>query len=238
MGPDGSILGLLAIGSNGWGDELIRGAFGTAALAATTLPIGLAGGLLLALAKASSEASWRIFGRLVTTVLRGLPELLTLLLVFILGQVLLRRVGEWTGFGEVDLSSFTAGVIALAIVFAAYSSEVFLGALRALDRGLLEAAHALALSRRITFTKIVMPELFRLSLPGLSNQWLSMLKQTSLVSALSYTELTQQGSIAAAGSRSYLFFYLVIFFSYFALSFSSELAYRRLNRHFARGRHL
>jgi polar amino acid transport system permease protein len=229
-------IALLAIGDSGWGDELLLGLWGTAKLALVALPFGLVGGLLLALAKDANEVSWRISGNLITSVLRGLPELVTVILVFVLGQHLLQQVTEWSGLGDYQVSSFTAGVIALAVVFAAYASEAFLGAMKSLDDTLLDAARSLALGRWATLRFIVGPEILRLTLPELSNLWLSLLKQTALVSALSYPELLHQGSIAAAGSGKRLFFFGAVFLGYLLLTAFSAAVLSWLDRQLNCGR--
>jgi polar amino acid transport system permease protein len=202
---------LLAFGDRGWGDELFYGGLSTLGLAVSALPIGLFMGLLLALAKSSREVTYRIAGNALTSVFRGLPELLTILLVYILGQRALNHMGVWLGYSSgIDISMFWSGVAALSIVFAAYASEVFLGSLRAMEGSSLEAAKALGLGPWVTLRFITLPELFRLSRPGLLNLWLSLLKQTSLVSVIAYGELLHQGYVAASSSGEQIFFYAIV----------------------------
>lgn len=202
---------LLAFGDSGWGDELFYGGLSTLGLAVSALPIGLFMGLVLGLAKASREVTYRIAGNALTSAFRGLPELLTILLVYILGQRALNHVGEWLGYGSgIDISMFWSGVAALSIVFAAYSSEVFLGSLRAMEGSSLEAAKALGLGPWVTLRFVTLPELFRLSRPGLANLWLSLLKQTSLVSVIAYHELLNQSYVAASSSGAHIFFYVIV----------------------------
>ena len=218
---------LLAFGDAGWSDELFFGALGTLGLAIVAMPIGLVMGLVLGFAKASPEVTYRISGNALTTVFRGLPELLTILLVYILGQRLLNQIWFGTDSG-VEISIFWSGVAALSIVFAAYSSEVFLGSLRAMQGSLLEAAKALGLGPWVTLRFITLPELFRLSAPGLSNLWLSLLKQTSLVSVIAYDELMHQGYIAASSTQERIFFYAVVCLIYLLLCSTTGTAFNRL----------
>ncbi len=209
---------LLAFGDNGWGDELFFGALSTLGLAVVALPIGLSAGLLLGFAKASREITYRIAGNAITSVFRGLPELLTILLVYILGQRLLNQLADWAGYGSaIEISIYWSGIAALSIVFAAYSSEVFLGSLRAMEGASLEAAKALGLGPWVTLRFITLPEIFRLSRPGLLNLWLSLLKQTSLVSVIAYQELMHQGYIAASSSSAHVFFYAIVCVIYMLL---------------------
>jgi polar amino acid transport system permease protein len=230
------LLPLLSLGPLGWGDELLLGAWHTALLALATLPVGIVLGLALALAKDSDEVTLRFLGHAATTIGRGLPELITLFIVFYGGQTVVREVGEALGLETVgELSPFLAGVIALGVVFAAYASEVFLSALKALARGPVEAARALGLGRWHSFRFIIAPELFRLSLPGLSNLWLGLLKQTSLVSVIAYDELLRASYLANASTHRPLFFYAVACLFYLGLTALSAGALERMRATLGRG---
>ncbi len=123
-------------------DMLALGAAMTVGLALATLPFGLAFGLAAALAKDSRSAILRACGEAYTTVFRGLPELLTLLLIYYGAQMLIQNTGL-----SVNISPFVAGLIALSLVFGAYSSEVMLAALRGVERGQIEAHAASDASR-------------------------------------------------------------------------------------------
>src|SRR5260221_4351824 len=127
--PD--FLTLISFGPRGWGDELLRGAGLTVALALVTLPFGVTLGLLLAFAKNSSEPSLRFFGHAVTTLFRGLPELLTLFLVYFGGQQVIRWVASLLGFaGAWQLDGFLAGVIPLCAGLSASARQTFLISLK------------------------------------------------------------------------------------------------------------
>ena len=232
--PD--VLTLLSFGSRGWGDELLRGAALTLALALATLPFGVTLGLLLAFAKNSREPSLRLFGHAVTTLFRGLPELLTLFLVYFGGQQAIRAVAGLLGSAEPwRLNGFVAGVIALGVVFAAYSSEVFLGALQVLSRGSVEAARALGFRPWHSFRLVIAPELFRLALPGLSNVVLSLVKQTSLVAVISYEELLRATAIAAGSTHQPLFFFAIACLLYLGLTALFALVLGRVDQSVNRG---
>lgn len=209
---------LLVFGSRGWGDELALGALHTVVLAVTALPLGIFLGLLIAFSRHSADPGLRRAGNLLSTLFRGMPELLTILLAYILGQRLLDAASAAAGLqAAVDVSVFGAGVAALALVFAAYASEVFLGALQAMSGSLLQAAAALGMGPWVTLRFVTLPELFRLSAPGLSNLWLSLLKHTSLVSVVGYSDLMHYGQIAASSTGERLFFYTAVFGVYLML---------------------
>jgi len=226
----GDALALLSFGPDGWGDELAAGAWLTIRLALATLPFGLALGLGVALMRDSGRPALRIPSNVFTTVFRGLPELLTLLLVYFGGQMLLARL-----FGEVEVSAFIAGLVALGLVFAAYASEVFLGALRGIGRGQYEAGRALGLRPPAIFRLIILPQLIRLALPGLANLWLVLLKETSLVSVIALNDLLRQTSVAVRATKEPFLFYFVACMIYLAMSAVSSVGIAGIERWAARG---
>jgi len=231
------ILKVLEFGAGGWGDELAGGLRTTLLLAGTALPIGLLGGLVLAFATHSRRPLWNEPAAAFATAFRGIPELLALFLVYFGGQRLLNLVFSALDSGwRAEFGSFPAGVITLALVFAAYASEVFLGVLRTLDRSSLDAARALGIGRWPTLRFILLPELFRLGLPGLSNLWLSMLKQSALVSAISGRELLRESYFAASSTGRPILFYGILCLIYIGLTSVSEGLLHRLHRRLSRGR--
>ncbi len=178
-------LALLSFGPDGWGDELLAGAGVTISIALATLPFGLTLGLLVALAKRARNPLLRGVATLYTTVFRGVPELLTLYVIYFGMQILVQQFWSWTGLpGSVEFSPFIAGMVALGVVLAAFSAEVWLGALNAIQKGQREAAAALGLTRFQAFRLVVLPQLLRVALPGLGNNWMVLLKETSLVSVI------------------------------------------------------
>src|SRR5687768_678594 len=131
--PD--LIELLSYGPAGWGDEILAGAWLTIRLALATLPVGLAIGLLVALARRSNSVFLRGFGEVFSTVFRGLPELLTLFIVYYGGQFLLQWAVQLFSERTIEANGFLAGMIALGVVFAAYASEVFTAAFNGIPNG-------------------------------------------------------------------------------------------------------
>ena len=231
----GELLGLLKFGPAGWGDELARGALLTVELAAAVVPIGIVLGFLVALARDSEYHALRIPANAFTTVFRGLPELLTLFIVYFGGQILFQKVVGLFSDTYVELSAFVAGLIALGMVFAAFAGEVFLGALRAVPKGQIEAAHALGLSGFLTLRLIILPQVIRYALPGLGNLWLSLLKDTSLVSVIALTDLMRQTKIVVGATKEPFFFYLVASLLYLAMAVISSFGLTALEKWSNRG---
>jgi polar amino acid transport system permease protein len=222
-------LTLISFGPEGWGDEIARGVLITVSLALASLPFGLVIGFLVALAKNSGDASLRNAANIYTTIFRGLPELLTLFLVYYGGQMLLNEVARLFVTGAtVDVNSFIAGMVALSLVFSSYASEAFLSAFRGIRQGQYEGGYALGLSRRQTMNLVIMPQLIRLALPALGNLWLILLKETALVSAIGLEDLLRWAGIAARVTKEPFLFFGSACLIYLALSMISSIGLRRI----------
>ena len=215
-----------------WGHQLALGTAVTVALALATLPFGLVFGLTAALAKDSKFAAVRAAGEGYTTIFRGLPELLTLLLIYYGSQILTQNLSDWSGLPvTINVSPFMAGVIALSLVFGAYSSEVFLGALRGVERGQIECARSFGMNPALVFRRVTAPQMFRIALPGLGNNWLVLLKDTSLVSVIALDDLLRVTSVAVESTRKPFEFYAAACAIYLAMTAISTLAIAWMERH-------
>ena len=202
------ILTLLSWGSEGWLDDIAHGVFITVTLALCTLPIGLLIGFFVALGKQSSEPTIKLAANIYTTIFRGLPELLTLFLVYFGIQIGLQQILALLGItAQIEINSFVSGMIALGVVFSSYASEVFLSAFRAIPKGQYEGGYAVGLHKFQTMRLIILPQLIRLALPGLSNLWLILLKDTALVSVVGLSDILRQTGVAARVTKeAFLFF--------------------------------
>ena len=202
-----SAFGLL-FGPNGWTALLLQGAVITVLLAAATVPFGFGGGLVLALLKLSRSPPLRIACDAYTTFFRGIPDLLALFIVYFGLQSLLNKLGALLGDGwHLELNAFVAGVIALSVVVAAYSSEVWIASLKAVPPGQAEAARSLGMDRKRVFMLVVLPQLGRVALPGLGNIWTILVKDTSLISTLAVMDLLRAASEASKATTRPLLFY-------------------------------
>ena len=232
---DDSLLGLLRFGPGGWGDELLLGLRVTLLLALATAPIGLVGGFFLALARRSDRTVFSLPATVFTTIFKGLPELITLFIVYYGFSMLLAWVVGLFSDAYVEVSSFIAGMIALGAVSASFASEVFMAALGGIPKGQFEAASALGLSRFTTMRKIVLPQLIRLALPGLGNLWLVLLKDTALVSVIGLADIMRQTGIAARVTREPFYFFGVAIVLYLVLTMLSSIAIGGIDRWTKRG---
>jgi len=225
------MLGLLSFGPEGWGDDIASGVLVTVSLALATLPLGLAAGFFVALGKQSEEPSLRLASNVYTTLFRGLPELLTLFLVYYGAQIGLQQlIVLFGGSSGIEINSFVAGMVALGVVFSSYASETFLSAFRAIPRGQYEGGYAIGLSKWQTMRLVILPQLVRIALPGLSNLWLILLKDTSLVSVIGLADIIRQTGIAARVTREAFLFFGVACLLYLALAILSSFAFAAIER--------
>jgi polar amino acid transport system permease protein len=230
-------LELFSYGDAGWGDELLKGFGVTVALAVVTLPIGIFLGFLIALASMSKNATLRWFGIGYTTVFRGIPELLTLFTVYNGAALILNRIAKYLNpdAGFVELSPFVAGVVSLALVFAAFSAEVLRGGFQALDKGQVEAGLAVGMRRFDVFRRVKLPQVWRFALPGLGNLWVNLVKDTALVSIISLDDLMRMTSVAVGFTKKPFTFFLAACLAYWAVCALSEIAAAKLEARANRG---
>ena len=233
--PAQSIWTLLSWGPDGWSDDIASGVLVTVLLALATLPIGLVIGFFVAFAKQHEEPSLRLAANIYTTVFRGLPELVTLFLFFFGMPLLLQYVVRlFNPDATIDVNSFIAGMIVLSLIFSSYASEVFLSAFRAIPKGQYEGGYAVGLANWQTMRLIILPQLIRIAFPGLENCWLSLLKDTSLVSVVNLAETLRQSGVAARVTKHAFLFYSVAALIFLALAILSSIASGYILRHLGR----
>jgi len=228
---------LFSYGPLGWGDEILAGLWVTMRLALVTLPVGLLLGFAVAALSLSRIPLFRALGAGYTTLMRGLPEILTLFIVYnglglVLNQVMALLA---PAAGPIDFPPFAAGVIALALVFAAFAAEVLRGAFQAVPEGQIMAGRAIGMSGRKIFWRIKLPLLWRYALPGLGNLWLNLLKDTALVSVIALDDLMRATKVAVGVTKQPFTFYLVACLIYWLMCVVSELVLARLERRANRG---
>ncbi|NWB88101.1 ABC transporter permease [Pseudomonas gingeri] len=219
----------------GFGPALAAGALMTVKLALCALCLGLLLGLLGALAKTSPYKPLQWLGGAYSTLVRGIPELLWVLLMYYGTVTLMSALGEAFGNPELALNPFAAGVIALGLCFGAYATEVFRGAILAIPKGHREAGVALGLSKVRIFTRLIMPQMWRIALPGLGNLFMILMKDTALVSVISLEEIMRQAQNAVLFSKLPFTFYLVAAFMYLGLTVLAMTGMHFLEKRAARG---
>jgi polar amino acid transport system permease protein len=229
---------LLSCGDTGWGDEIADGFFITLCLSVGTLPVGLILGFFIALGKLSESKALKLSANIYTTIFRGLPELLTIFMIYFGLQIGLRQLLLALGFeGTIEINAFVAGLIALSLVFSGFASEVLASAFQAIPKGQYEGGEALGLRRSTVLRKIIVPQLLRIALPGLGNLWMNLLKDTALISVIGLSDILRQTGIAARVTKEpFLFFGIACLLYLFLAMISSigtnwlENRYRQVER--------
>ncbi|MCP3748630.1 ABC transporter permease [Pseudomonas sp. SBB6] len=202
----------------GFGPALFVGTLMTVKLALSALCLGLVLGLLGALAKTSPYKPLQWLGGFYSTIVRGVPELLWVLLIYFGTVSLMNQLGELLNIPGLELNAFAAGVIALGLCFGAYATEVFRGAILAIPKGHREAGLALGLSKGRIFSKLILPQMWRIALPGLGNLFMILMKDTALVSVIGLEEIMRHSQIAVTVSKQPFTFYMVAAIIYLGLT--------------------
>lgn len=227
---------VLSFGDNGFGDELLQGASLTIELALVSLVVGIVLGLITAAGKLSKHRPYRFLAQAYTEIVRGIPEMLVVLVVFFGSSAFVQMVAGWFHYDDyIEVNAFSAGVFALALVFGAFSSEVFRGAFVAVPKGQLEAAKSCGMTDWQVFHRIRLPQMWRFAIPGLGNLWMVLLKDTSLISIIALDELLRWSKVAAETTRQPFTFYMVAAGIYLVMTIVSDVLRQRLETRANRG---
>jgi len=216
--------------------SLLEGLRLTLWLAVLALALAMVFGLAGAAAKSGRSPALRRAATVYTTVIRGVPDLVLMLLVFYGGQTLVNAASARFGCDAcIDIDAFTAGVLTLGFIFGAYLTETFRGAILAIPAGQAEAARAFGMTAWQVMRRIVVPQMVRLALPGFTNNWLVLLKSTALVSVIGLNDMMNRASQAAGATREPFTFYLAAGALYLAITSVSVVVLRRVERRYALG---
>lgn len=210
---------LLRWGDEGWSDEMAHGALVTLEVAVAAFILGIVIGAGGAAIKLSRVRALELFGDLYTTVIRGVPDLIIIYIIFFGGGQVAMSVAKVFGYnGYIEINPFMTGVIALGFISGAYSTEVIRGAVLAVPRGQIEAAKACGMSGWLLFRRIMVPQVARYALPGLGNVWQLTLKDTSLISVVGLTEIMRSAFIGSGSTKEPFLFFLSAAVLYLALT--------------------
>jgi arginine/ornithine transport system permease protein len=219
----------------GYGPELLDGAVVTIELAFLSLALALALGLIGASAKLSGNRLATAIATTYTTLIRGVPDLVMMMLFYYGGQVVVNMLSDyiWDTY-EIDFffqfDPFISGVITMGLIFGAYMTETFRGAFLAVETGQIEAARAYGFTRLHTFRRIMVPQMMRHALPGIGNNWQVLLKTTALVSIIGLTDMVRVAEEAAKAERMPFHFFIPVAFVYLSLTAISELFIKWLDK--------
>ncbi|MBI3229228.1 MAG: ABC transporter permease [Burkholderiales bacterium] len=219
----------------GYGPQLAEGLALTLQLASLSLVLAFALGLFSATASLSKSRIARICSICYTTLIRGVPDLVTMLILFYGVQMLLNSLTESMEWGQITINPFSAGVLTLGFIYGAYFSETLRGAFIAVPKGSIEAAHAFGMRPRQVFVRILFPQMMRYALPGIANNWQVLLKSTALVSIIGLNDVVRVANQAGKASSQFFFFIGLSALMYLAITTASQLALRYLEKRYSHG---
>jgi len=215
---------------------ILQGSLLTVGVSLGALLVSVILGLVGAAAKLSGRPVLVTLGTFYTTIIRGIPDLVLMLLVFYGGTIGINTLLEKLGSAAtVDIEPFAAGVITIGFIYGAYMTETFRGAILSIPKGQMEAAWAFGMSRSQTFVRITLPQMVRYALPGFTNNWLVLIKSTALVSLIGLQEMTYLAKQASAATRSPFAFFLFTGVLFLVSTSISLVALKKLNARYSLG---
>ena len=220
----------------GYGAVILDGAWLTLQLALSSMALAIVLGLI-GVALRLSPVRWLAWlGDLYSTVIRGIPDLVLILLIFYGGQDIINRVAPLLGYEDyIDLNPLIAGIGTLGFIFGAYLSETFRGAFLGIPKSQAEAGVAYGMSNRQVFFRIQVPQMIRLAIPGFTNNWLVLTKATALISVVGLQDMMFKAKQAADATREPFTFFLAVAALYLVLTSISLLALKYLERRYSVG---
>lgn len=221
----------------GWGDEILLAITMTIRIALGSLAFGILWGNIGATMKLSRYRVLRLIADAYTIVIRGVPELLLVLIIYFGSTITLTNLWKlWNPKVKyIDVSPFAAGIFTLSLVFGGYATEVLRGAIEAIPRGQIDAAKAVGMSSWLIFRRIKLPQMLRFALPGLGNLWISLVKNTSLISVIGLEEIMRVSAIATNRTHKPFRFYICAVTIYLVLAIINTQILRRLELRASRG---
>ena len=230
-----STLELLAYSPPGWGATLLRGLGNSVVIALGAYGLGLVIGVAGAYGKLYGGAITKDLLAVYTTVVRAVPELVLILILYFAVTDLVNTVLQGWGYSRIQISGIAAGIAVLGIVQGAYSIEVLRGAILAVPSGQIEAAKAMGVPAGLLARRITLPLMMANAVPGLANLWLIVTKDTALLAVVGFAELTQATRQAAGTTKAFLTFFAAAGVLYLLLSLISTVIFSRIERWARRG---
>ncbi|MEL6582694.1 MAG: ABC transporter permease subunit [Pseudomonadota bacterium] len=209
---------------------LAEGTMVTVAVALLSLALATALGALGATGRLTGGRIAKALVWLYTGLVRGVPDLVLILLIYFGGQRLINTIGRALDLEYIEVSQFGSGVLAIGFIYGAYLTETFRGAYLTVPKGQIEAGQALGLSRLQTLWLVTMPQLMRFALPGYANVWQVLVKSTAVVSIIGLGDLVGLAGDAGKSVREPFTFYFAVFCIYLCITAISQAAFDRAER--------
>ncbi|WP_027229617.1 ABC transporter permease [Phyllobacterium sp. UNC302MFCol5.2] len=230
-----TVADLLSLSPPGWGTPMLWALFSSLQIAIGAFSLGLSLGIFGASAKIYGGPVLQDILKLYTTIVRAVPELVLILILYYGGTISLNAGLEALGYPAIDINGLVAGIIVLGFVQGAYATEIIRGAILAIPHGEIEAARSFGMTSNTIFRKITAPAMLPNALPGLSNLWLMATKDTALLAVVGFQELTLQTRQAAGSTKAYFTFFIVAGALYLAITVISSALFSLAEKRARRG---
>ncbi len=214
---------------------VLKGMLLTVEVALLSLVISVVLGMLGAVAKLSSSKIANLLAGVYTTLIRGVPDLVLMTLIFFGGQIIVNTIGDALGFEYIDVSPFIAGTLTIGFILGAYMAETFRGGIMAVPKGEIEAGKAYGMTPVQVFFRITFPAMVRHALPGFGNNWLVLAKTTALVSVIGLQDMVYNAGQAGGATRQPFTFYLLVAFLFLVITGVSDIGIRWLDKRYSVG---
>lgn len=214
---------------------LAEGATVTVALALLSLALATALGALAAATRIGGNRLGQAVVLIYTTIVRGIPDLVLLLLIYFGGQRLLNLASGALGAGQAGLSPFWAGVLTIGFIYGAYLAETFRGAYMTIPPGQVEAAEALGMRGLRLHLTVTIPQLIRFALPGYANVWQVLVKSTAVVSVIGLEDLVGIANDAGKTVREPFIFFSAVLLVYLLITWISTKVFETMERRYSVG---
>ncbi|WP_439126610.1 ABC transporter permease [Roseovarius nitratireducens] len=226
---------LLSLRPPGWGYNLLRGLANSLQIALGAFGLGVVIGLFGASGKLYGGKVTRDLLAIYTTVIRAVPELVLILILYYVGTDIANKISSAIGGGRVEISGVVAGIWVLGVVQGAYATEVLRGAIQAVPAGQIEAAKSYGMPAWMTMRRVTIPAMMSFAVPGLANLWLIATKDTALLAVVGFSELTLETRQAASSTRAYFTFFLAAGALYLMVTLFSGVVFGRIEKWARRG---
>ena len=214
---------------------ILKGMLLTIEMALLSLAVAILLGMIGAVAKLSKSRIAKGIAGTYTTIIRGIPDLVLMTVIFFGGQIVVNDVGEKLGWDYIDVDPFIAGVLTIGFIFGAYFAESFRGGILAVSRGEIEAGYAFGMTPLKVFFRITLPAMIRHALPGFGNNWLVMVKTTALVSVIGLQDMVYNANLAGGSTRKPFTFLCVVAFLFLIITGVSDVGLRWLDKRYSVG---
>ncbi len=214
---------------------IFKGMIVTVEVALLSLAIATVLGMIGAVAKLSKSRIAHAIAGTYTTIIRGIPDLVLMTVIFFGGQILINNIGDGLGWDYIDISPFFAGTATIGFIFGAYMTESFRGGILAVPRGEIEAGYAYGMTGRQAFFRITLPQMVRHALPSFGNNWLVLVKTTALVSVIGLQDMVYNAGQAGGATRQPFTFYFLVALLFLVITAVSDVGLQRLDRRYSVG---